>query len=618
MATVEGGRAVSQVDYTSATEEQLVAAAKRFHDIQNSAPDPKTRAFAGQEYDRIGGELQRRSPIEVIPDTDVPATFLDPRGGRELPQGDPGPPLEQPQGLLSGERYSPENRYGKSDLKADAQRVAGALSPGTGMVLDKLKGDEAAARAEVAGYVGQAPAPQGVNIDELRAAEQALVGTGGGTEYGVSTTQGGTHQTERKVLPKEWYQALDRYTANATEAAVGGTAASSALLEAQRRSAEGRRQVNSDYRQAVEESALREATAVSSARRRIGAAMEAYRASGPKYESVGTVLRDAPGGKGVVGGIGLIMGIIGGAATNQANGFTEAVTQNIERRAKIAELESERAGRIVGMEGDQYRRLDQELGDARATRAMVRALYLEDFKSQLEEQAARVGIMSGDSRLAGLLAQIEQARMGYLEKAASVVMDQARSEQTVTPMQSKGGKGGVEAALADYTEERRKRGMDVMEGGIRLMQNGVQQIEATKPNAAQSLLFRQVLADPGAWATLSSVAGQLSPGQQAFINGFLQFLTSDAGKALTKDERAGIASAAGRGDVPGLQEMVRNFQTRYDALDRGLIPQYGDAAKLYRLRQQIHDAENPRKLYDVRGVETQPPVTERPPVHGGS
>ncbi|HEY3497798.1 MAG TPA: hypothetical protein VGK73_24035, partial [Polyangiaceae bacterium] len=312
----------------------------------------------------------------------------------------------------------------------------------------------------------------------------------------------------------------------------------------------------------------------------------------------------------------LVLGIIGGAATGQANGFTEAVTQNIERRARIAELESEKQARAISMDGDNYRRLQGEIGDARATRSLVRALYLEDLKDQIIEKGAAVGIMASDARLSGLLAQIEQQRLGYLEKAASVVMNQARSEQTVAPMKGDGG-SSAEAMMPDYVKARKERGMDVMEGGIRLMQNGVLQIGGEKPNAAQSLLFRQVLANPLRWASLSSLAGQLSKGQQAFINGFLQFLTSDAGKALTESERQGIASALGKGDVEGLQEAVRNFQTRLDALDLGLVPQFGKTIDLYRIRQQIYEAENPRKLSDVRGVETQPPVTERPPVVSG-
>lgn len=581
-------------DYTGESEEQLLRAAKQYEALRyNSGLSPEARATAEREYNAIGNEFQRRSPIQVTetPDVDIPAfRTVGPQGAGNLDPIEPTPPL---------------------DARGTFERLATAPPDDPNQPSGKLALDEAAAKKEAQANATQAPAAQGVNVDELRAAERALVG-GTGPQLGVSTTQGNTHQVESKVLPPAWYQALKRYTEEAKTSAIGRTAEQQALDEIVRRGAERRRNATEDFRNSVEQSALREAGALSSARRRIGSAIQSYLQSGPRYESVGTVLKEAPGASGFAGGIGLIMGIIGGAATGQANGFTEAVNQNIERRARIAELASKRQGEAIGMEGEQYRRLDQELGDARATRAVVRALYLEQFKNELEANAARVGMASGDSRLAGLLAQIEQTRLGYLEKAASVVMNQARSEQTVAPIKGEGG--GIEKLLGDYTEERRKRGMDVMEGGIRLMKNGAEQIASDRPNAAQNLLFRQTLASPGRWATLSSIIGQVSPGQQAFINGFLQFLQSDAGKQLTDSERAGIASAIGSGTPAALDEFIRNSQTRLDALDRGLAPQYGEAMKLYRLRQQIHDAENPRKLYDVRGVETQPPVTERPPV----
>lgn len=601
-------------DYTQESEESLLRAARQYDQNRaNVKMTPEQRAFADREYNAIGQEFQRRSPIEVSYEADIPAA-PDPRSSRVLEPGDPGGPIPAPQGFLSGERFSPENKYGLSDLKADATKAAETLSPGLKLVNEKLRGDEAAARAEAPAVATQVPVPQGVDPRALREAEATIVG-GAGPQVGVSTSQGRVSQTEKKILPPEWYQSLDRFTGHATDSAVRGTAGDLALLELHRQAAERRGQIDRDFRTATEESALREASAMSRARRKVDQAVKAYVASGPKYESVKTVLRDAPAGKQLMGGIGLILGIIGEAATGQPNQFTAAVNSNIERRARIAEAESRRLGDAIGVEGEQYRRLEQELGDARATRSLVRAIYLDEFKTELESRAAKVGIMAGDARLSKLFAEIEQARLGYLEKAAGVVMNQARSEQTVAPLKGEGG--GVEEQLANYTEERRKRGMDTMEGGIRLMENGVQQMEGEGGRGyATTVAFRQMLANPRLWATLSAVVpgAKITPGEQAFINGFLQFLASDAGKALTDSERAGIASAAGRGDTAGLREMIRNFQTRYDAQERGLVPSYGKAIQLYRIRQQIDDAENPRKLYDVRGVETQPPVTERPPV----
>lgn len=473
--------------------------------------------------------------------------------------------------------------------------------------------------------------PQGRELERLALLEAIRGGQPrviGRTKAGFQpNTRGGVVQKEQKILPPGYNEAVERFAGHAEAGAAGAALEQEAIFEAQAAAADKRAQVAEDFRVASEQAADEEAASLSRSRDRIQVAIDEYHSSGPRFESVGTVLKEAPGAKGAFGFIGLILGMIGGAASGRGreNAFTEAVNQNINRRARIAEEDSKRKGARVSMEGAQYAKMERAIGDAQATRALIRAMYLDEYKEELMGHMARIGVNSTNPKFQQALSAIELKKADLMKETAGVVMERAQHEDKFVPSQailSKIAGSGLfnkdqQERIQKYIEERRKRGMDTAESGIRLMQNGSKLIEMEREGGkvpiGSETLFKLVMSNPERYDTLASLTGRVTPGMQMFLNGWNQALATEAGKAVTTSERTGQGSSMASLDPLAREVGIKSFQTRLDTIERGLNPGWDEERTWFRMVQALQDTE-PRQLHDVQGVETARPVTEKPPV----
>lgn len=583
------------------SEAELRAAARaNERSIQEGRVDPDAARAVNE---RIYGALDKRA----IDHPAVPPLVAD----RPPDPGDPGPPL-----AAKGTR---ENPYSRADLKADAQKVAGVLSPATGALLEHLKESEQGLPTEA----DSTAIPQGVENQkaQLEATIEQL-GGGGGPDLKSEQSVGSAHQVEQKKLPPEWYKSLAEYTGLSRNAATGLTEEQTLLTAAQAAAAERKRQMDEDFRIASEDAAAKEASVLGHARDRVQNAVRAYKESGPRAETLGTVLAEAPTGKAAMGILGLIVGGIGAAALGkQSNGFTDAVERNIERRARIAEEESKRLGQNVSMEGDQYRRVLGAVGDAQATREFIRSMYYTELKDELTAAAGKIGIASHDARLQQALSQIELKRMDALEKTAAVVMNRSESQMRQSVGPGTGGKISpqMQEKLGKLEEQRQKLKIPEQEAAIRMIKNGQAQMAEERKQGKHGALSRKalqaVIANPGDWKnTLGVISSQLTPGEIMVLNGVAAHALAMGGKNLTVTEGNRVGTIFGDASPEDILEGIRALQTNQNALEQELIGAgYGDAMQLFRALQARENLE-PRKLYDVQGLEAGSSVTERPPV----
>lgn len=481
-----------------------------------------------------------------------------------------------------------------------------------------VAGGDAAIKAQAAKESGSAPAYAGDPRDLLeQPQQQRLLGyTKGGFQ---PTTNSRSAQTERKAMPPEWYDALRAFTDSSRVAAEGQAIGGSELARIQADAAAKRSQMLARQAETEQEALALEDRARQAAELRIQAALQDYANSAPRAENYGTLFEGASPGKRIAGIFGSLLGIFGGAMSGQPSQWTKQLDSMIERRARAAEANSRVKGQLVGAAENAYARLEQSFGDQRAARSSLRAIYAEEAKAAMEQQAAELGISMENPKLQAALAAIEEKRLGYLKDTASTVVESARADERYVPPQAivstPTGMGGMDAGLSkEQRDELRAFGKILREEGIPQARAAVALMkEASDEIGEDSTFWANVAsANPG---TISQLYTRFSsPAQQKYLSAYNDFLANKSGKAVTQSEGSRFTALLGRGDRKSRETAIGIMDSGLQGQIRTLQETGWDEQSQTWQRHKAYNDQRGRSGLDIRGVPSPQSATEPPPV----
>lgn len=480
-------------------------------------------------------------------------------------------------------------------------------------------------KSKAAGEFGKtqlnAASPQTLDM-ALRAFAPRMVGvTKGGM---VPSTEGHQAQTESKVFPKEYYDVLKQLDAHGRSAAEGNSIVETETQRALANSAAERQSMLAEQAKGEEAALKQEGEARAFAQDRINRAITDYQASGPRFENYGTLFNDSAPMQQVAGFGGMLLGLFGQADTGQPSAFTAQLDKMIEQRAQMAEAQSKKLGQVVGMRENAFSRLERSFGDARAARATIRALYIEQAKAKLEQSAAQIGISSENPRYQSALAELDQKMLAHLKEGASVVTEGARNESRYAPpraimAQPTSGfdvsqlSKEDQSSLKDFEAELQKRQILQQQTGVALMSEGLKDLKGEDPGKVNTFMHALARSNPERWGQLAAQLGS-SPGNLKFVAGMEKVLRGEGGKALPAGEMMLNALKYGSGSLAdletGLYTVNRSVQDQFDSLRAG---PYARAYQIYSMLHEKHSLEG-RAPQDVRGLPHPVPQTEPAPV----
>jgi hypothetical protein len=428
-------------------------------------------------------------------------------------------------------------------------------------------------------------------------------------------------QTESKVMPPEWHDALRAFTDHSRSAAEGKAIGDSELARIQADAAAKRQSVLQEQAKGEQLALQQEDSARQAAEMRIQTALADYAAATPRAENYGTLFEGADSGKRIAGVLGSLLGIFGGAMSGQPNQFNKQLDSMLERRARAAEANARMKGQLVGAAENAYARLEQSFGNAGAARASLRAIYTEEAKAAIEQQAAELGISMENPRLQAALAGVEEKRLGYLKETAASVMESARADERYVPPQAimsavTTGTGGMDAGLTkEQLEDQRQFGKVLREEGIPAAQAAVSLMKEASDEIGNDSVFWAAVAaaNPETVGQLYSRFGA-DPKRQKFVSAYNDFLASRSGKAVTNSEGARLSVMLGDGSpaarAAAIQIMNQGVQTQVRTLQEN---GWDEQSQRWQRHKAYNDSRG-RSGLDIRNIPAPQSVTEPPPV----
>ena len=635
----------------SGEESELVAeACRRYGDDAVNAALAKGRNIPETEAQMIAGA--RRALGDDVVDRGLALGTVGPpalgvrRSASELSEPDPGPPIQQEP--TWGQKLGGALKSGYREIGGDP-----SVPPGQDLLnILKNVGKKAVNAAAIGPLNKAAVKAMGFGEQEKAAVEQAKTEAGSAPARGadpaaladllrrqpttqvVGMTKGGfqpntrgeSAETQSKVLPEEWYQALDDFKMHGRAGAEGEAAyvaeqASLKASQAERQAAALQQQAQAEELALAGEDRARQA-----AEARISTALQEFEAAVPRAENYGTLFQGKDPGERMGGVIGSLLGIFGGALSGTPSKFTENLDKQLERRARAAEIGAQMAGQRVGFEQNAYARLEASLGSSRAARAAIRAIYTQQAQAEMEAEAQRLGVAIEHPQFQQAMAALKEKEMNYLRETASLVSQQARSDERYVPpraivAQTPAAATDLEGLLSKedledlrkFEGELEKRGILQGEQAVNEMLQGISEMQKADPDAKRRIGLVLTANAPENWA---NAFGQLAatPGSQRFLMGYNLYLQSLGGKAITKQEGMRLGGAIGSGGNEALNVAGQIFSRKVTDGYRSLASGgWGRASRNYAVIRAANRAQG-RGPFDFTRVDTPESRQEPPPV----
>lgn len=519
----------------------------------------------------------------------------------------------------------------KELLKKNMGAVAGAaLAPVAGVV--------PGIHGAVAGYAArEAVRNSGLEANADRTAKDAAArkggtmeaptGTGGGTvnsdlmvtdsgagpagpqviSPGIDTLHSSSHQTQRIDEDKD--AKFLRRTAMGLEldAATQQSEANKTAATAMEGIARDRQATNDRLAEIDRDRAANEEKVRQDRQRRIADAEKAFEEAEPDpkwnpYQEVANGSWD----KGVMLGLGSMLGSLGAVGTGGPNQFLEQFNAQIARRVEaMRDLRKHRAQNVENKKNG-YERAMAALGDQRAVDAMLEARMWKGLDARVEQIAAQLGIDSEDPRLQQVRAGIMLKHRELNLQTAKRITDVSASQQVHRPIVVVGGGGGggkdpLEEGLGVVAEERRKRGIPEIEGALDVMNFAIKRFKMDPSTMNQLSVW---LASGQTGEVVRHLAPFLASDPQAvqaWSHAITQYRQAKAGKTLTPSESAAIQREVSTASPQALAQMYVNIATDRAALEGEVQAGF---PKYYRAFQ--HNREVARNTSDYKPTQVVP------------
>lgn len=484
--------------------------------------------------------------------------------------------------------------------------------PGSG---GSLAATEAAALADAKAKLGIGQI-SGQSPTQAAAAAQAALAAGQPRVVGVTkggfqpSTRSSQAQVERTQMPPG-YLDVAAGELQQDELAGRGNIEHALLAAAQaRKNAMVRGKMEEIQRFSQEKAAADEDAALHGARQRIDSAMAKFAAAGPKEITYADIWKD----QGTGGKITLALGFIAGTLGSMGGGpnkFLEQLDSSIQRKIDIQQAESERSEKEVGQAQSAYDVVRESLRDSEATRQTLNLMYLRQFDQYVTEQAAGLGMSTGNTRLAALKSAILSKQRSIMKELSSKILEQqATADKYAAPQAivaggfgAGGGKGGEEATK--YELERMKAGLPAKASAINQLKQAASELTPDDATYFENLARRKAAVDPGSWYEFF-LRNKNSPATQKMVGAVNTIVQSQGGKALTPIEAAryagaligdGSPAAIAAGAARAQEDLNKEEETLHSAFPTGY--QIGNLRRgVYRNTDQPHELEGQEKAPD--------------------
>lgn len=505
--------------------------------------------------------------------------------------------------------------YGELGTMGSASQPAGMGTPGGSLAEQELLAKARAAReAGTAQITGQTPQ------QAAAAAQAALAEVGrprvlGMTKGGFQpATRANQTQRERTEMPPGYTEvASEELRQNRLQ----GEAATEQALIAEamaRKSAKVRAKIGEIQQGALEKATDDEDRALQGAQDQIASIVQEFRAGGPKNITYTDIWKDNDTAGKVTMALGFVAGVLGSIGEGHQNEFVKRLDASIQRKIDIQERESERTKDAIGFAQTAYDVVRQKFRDRDTTRRMLQLIALQQFDQHVAEQAANLGLGSGNQRLAELRGTLLQKQRGIMKELSSkIVEQQANTEKFVPPTAILGGLGDVPKGAGEeatkYELERQKQELPQASSAVNELRALASSMTAEDRGILENLARRKAASEPGSWTEflLRSHAPEKTQRMVGAVNTLVQAL---GGKTLPPQESQRYVSGfIGDGSPEAILRGADEAQRKIDKIEESLHAAFPQGYKVGNLRRGVY--RNVDQPHELEGGEKAPDLNKR-------